>query len=234
LAAGIILSYTRAAWISVILSFGILMVTLLKIKFRYLFVVGILVIFYIAGQRVEIIHKMERNRQDSSADISEHVQSMSNISTDDSNTERLNRWSAAIRMFKERPIFGWGPGTYMFKYAPYQLSKNKTLISTNSGNKGNAHSEYIGPLAESGVLGSVSFILIAVLGLITGFRVYHKLEDKQLKWLVLGVILGLITYLSHGALNNFLDTDKASALFWGFLAVFVSLDVYYLPDKKKV
>jgi hypothetical protein len=26
-------------------------------------------------------------------------------------------------------------------------------------------------------------------------------------------------------LNNFLDTDKASALFWGFTAVFVSLDL---------
>lgn len=234
LGTGIILSYTRAAWLSVILSFGILVVTLLKIKFRYLFIIGLLAIFYIAGQRVELIHKLEKNRQDSSADLAEHVQSMSNISTDDSNLERLNRWNAAIRMFKERPIFGWGPGTYMFKYAPYQLSKNKTLISTDFGNKGNAHSEYIGPLAESGIFGSVSFILIAVLGLLTGYRVYHKLEDKRLKQLVLGVILGLITYLAHGVLNNFLDTDKASALFWGFLAVFVSLDIYYFPDQRKV
>lgn len=234
LGAGLILSYTRAAWISVILSLGILLVTLLKIKFRYLFLIGILGVLYLAGQRVELIHKLERNRQDSSADLAEHVQSISNISTDDSNLERLNRWSAAFRMFKERPVFGYGPGTYMFKYAPYQLSKNKTLISTDFGNRGNAHSEYIGPLAESGVLGSLSFIFIAVMSLITGYKVYHKLEDKRLKQLVLSIILGLITYLAHGVLNNFLDTDKASALFWGFIAVFVSLDIYYLPKQKKV
>lgn len=232
LGLGLILSYTRAAWISVILSVGILVVTLLKIKFRYLFVVGLLVILYLAGQRVELIHKLEKNRQDSSADLAEHVQSISNISTDDSNLERLNRWNSALRMFKEKPVFGWGPGTYMFKYAPFQLSRNKTLISTDFGNRGNAHSEYIGPLAESGVLGSLSFFLIAVLSLITGYRVYHKLEDKRLKQLVLAIILGLITYLAHGVLNNFLDTDKASALFWGFIAVFVSLDIYYLPDQQ--
>jgi hypothetical protein len=37
--------------------------------------------------------------------------------------------------------------------------------------------------------------------------------------------LGLFTYLVHGLLNNFLDTDKASALFWGFLAAFVAVDM---------
>jgi O-antigen ligase len=96
---------------------------------------------------------------------------------------------------------------------------------------GNAHSEYIGPLAESGILGSISFVLIGILSLITGFRVYQKINDKHVKHIVLGLILGLITYLIHGTLNNFLDTDKASALFWGFIAVFVSLDIYYPQEQ---
>jgi O-antigen ligase len=230
---GLILSYTRAAWLSVAFAFGILLVTLLKIKFRYLAAVGVLVIVYFGSQRVEIQHKLQKNRQDSSADLAEHVQSISNITTDDSNLERLNRWSAALNMFAEKPVFGWGPGTYMFNYAPFQLSRNKTLISTNFGNKGNAHSEYIGPLAEMGILGSLSFMLIAVFALITGFRVYHRLTDMRLRQLVLALILGLITYLVHGSLNNFLDTDKASALFWGFIAVFVSLDIYYLPKQER-
>jgi hypothetical protein len=30
----------------------------------------------------------------------------------------------------------------------------------------------------------------------------------------------------HGIMNNFLDTDKASAPFWGFMAVLVVLDIY--------
>jgi putative inorganic carbon (HCO3(-)) transporter len=82
------------------------------------------------------------------------------------------------------------------------------------------------------VLGSLSFILIAIFSLITGFKVYWELKDKRLKQIVLGLILGLITYLVHGSLNNFLDTDKASALFWGFIAVFVSLDIFYIPNQE--
>ena len=113
----------------------------------------------------------------------------------------------------------------MFQYAPYQLAADKTSISTDFGDLGNAHSEYIGPLVESGVFGTLSFMLICILTLITGFRVYKKLDDQRLKQTVLFLLLGYITYLVHGTLNNYLDTDKASALFWGFTAIFVSLDL---------
>lgn len=221
----LILSYTRAAWISVLVSIGILGFSLMRIRFRYILLAGMAVVLYLAGQRTAIINKMERNRQISSANISEHAQSISNITTDESNLERINRWNSAIRMFEERPVFGWGPGTYMFKYAPFQISSEKTGISTDFGNLGNAHSEYIGPLAESGLFGSLSFLLIGIMSLLTGFRVYSKISDRRLKQIVLGLLLGFITYLVHGTLNNFLDTDKVSALFWGFTAAFVSLDL---------
>jgi O-antigen ligase len=221
----LILSYTRAAWISVFLSFGVLAFVLLKIRLRYIFLLGVLGILYLTGQRTAIIHKMEQNRQTSSASLSEHVKSISNITTDESNLERLNRWNAAFRMFREKPVFGWGPGVYMFKYAPYQRSADKTTISTDFGDMGNAHSEYIGPLVESGVFGSLSFIMVCIMSLVTGFRVYYKIADGTQKQIVLFLLLGFITYLIHGTLNNFLDTDKAASLFWGFTAVFVSLDL---------
>ncbi len=221
----LVLSYTRAAWISVILSIGVLLMVMLKIRLQYVLFVALLGFIWLTGQRTTIIHKMEKNRQASSASLTEHVKSISNITTDESNLERLNRWNSAFRMFRERPVFGWGPGTYMFKYAPYQRSYDKTSISTDFGDMGNAHSEYIGPLVESGFPGTLTFILICIVTLITGFRVYRKLEDTRLKQIVLSLLLGYITYLVHGTLNNFLDTDKASALFWGFTAVFVSLDL---------
>lgn len=44
--------------------------------------------------------------------------------------------------------------------------------------------------------------------------------------MALAASLGLLTYAVHGLLNNFLDTDKASALFWGYMAIIVSLDLY--------
>ena len=224
------LSYSRAAWISLIFAIGVLVIVVLRVKFWIIAIIGI-IIFYLALSNItEIIFSMGRNTKDSSASLTEHVQSISNITNDYSNVERLNRWNCAIRMFKEKPLFGWGPGTYMFKYAPFQVSYEKTPISTEAGDRGNAHSEYLGPLSESGFIGSLSFIAVVILTLITGFRVYKKVNTKALRILILSLLLGLITYYTHGVLNNFLDTDKAAALFWGFAAMLVAIDISH---KKK-
>jgi O-antigen ligase len=177
--------------------------------------------------RFQFIDKLEKNKQDSSTDFVEHIQSISNISSDASNLERINRWQSAIRMFEERPVFGWGPGTYQFVYAPYQRSKERTIISTNYGDMGNAHSEYIGPLSESGVLGMLTFVAIVITVIVTALRVYKRAQNRQIKILVLSFLLGLMTYYVHGLLNNFLDTDKASVPFWAFTAIILALDIYH-------
>lgn len=222
-----VFSYTRAAWVSLAGALTVLVFLLLRIRFRtlmMLFGAIVLVLIYYSG---DIIMKLEKNKQDSSRDFAEHIQSVSNISSDASNLERLNRWSCAIRMFYERPVFGWGPGTYSFQYGPFQHKREETIISTHAGTGGNAHSEYIGPLSESGVLGALTFIAIVIAVMATGFKNYYAARDRDTKLLLAAVILGFTTYIVHGVMNNFLDTDKASAPFWGFVAIIVAIDIYH-------
>jgi O-antigen ligase len=157
--------------------------------------------------------------------LAEHVESISNVSSDASNLERLNRWSCALALFKERPITGWGPGTYQFVYAPFQRSEHRTIISTNNSDGGNAHSEYLGPLAEQGIPGALFVIGLFGWILHLGFRLHRTMTDPEARRLAVGVFLGLVTYFVHGVLNNYLDTDKASAPFWGFLALLVAWDL---------
>jgi O-antigen ligase len=229
----LILSYSRAAWVSLAFAILVYLVIALKIKLKWILVTfGILLSIFFLFQN-DIWEKLEKNKQGTSANFLEHVQSISNVTTDDSNLERLNRWASALRMFRERPVLGFGPGTYQFEYAPFQRYSEKTRISTNAGDRGNAHSEYIGPLAESGVLGIFWFVSILVVVVRTGLRVYKKTDSKEIKMLSLSVLLGLITYYFHGTMNDFLDTDKASVPFWGFIAILVALDLYYMPKAKK-
>jgi len=225
------LSYSRAAWVSVGFSIGVLVLVKLHIRFKWiaLFIIGLSVIFFTF--QFEILDKLEKNKQDASANFIEHIQSISNISSDASNLERINRWQAALRMFSERPLVGWGPGTYQFEYAPFQRSKEKTIISTNLGDLGNAHSEYIGPLAESGVPGLLSVIFILVSVIYTGLKVYKNAASRQTRLLALSATLALITYFVHGIMNNFLNTDKASVPFWGLVAIIVALDLFFNSAK---
>jgi putative inorganic carbon (HCO3(-)) transporter len=230
---GLVFSYTRAAWVSLAAATGVYVLILLRIKFlTFLLSAVTLIVLFLTFQE-QIFMKLEKNRQDSSNNLTEHVQSISNISSDASNLERVNRWSCAIRMFKERPVFGFGPGTYMFKYAPYQFSYEKTIISTNNGDNGNAHSEYIGPLAEQGILGLILVLVLFTTIIVTGLRVYNRVENREARVYALVFLLGLITYFVHGILNNFLDQDKAAVPFWAFVAAIVAIDLYQSKKSNK-
>jgi O-antigen ligase len=222
-----VISYTRATWISILASLGFWAILKLKIRFEIVFVGAAILVGLFFSVRTEMMVKLEQNRVESSGELSEHVQSISNISTDQSNLERLNRWSCAIRMWKDKPLFGFGPGTYQFEYGRYQRSYEKTRISTDFGTMGNAHSEYLGPMAESGIFGLLSILLIIGTTLFTGIRVYFSSRRNSIRIFSLAVLVGLVSYYLHGLLNNFLDTDKISVLFWGFTAMLVAMDIYH-------
>lgn len=227
---GVIMSFTRAAWVSLAVAVGAMVLIIFKVRKEILAILVFLACFSVWFAWDDIMMRFQKNEQVSSDNLTEHVESISNVSTDASNLERINRWKSAFRMFEERPWLGHGPGTYMFLYAPYQKPYDKTIISTNAGDMGNAHSEYIGPLAESGIIGTLSMVVLVFITIVTGIRAYYKTEDRELKILVLATLMGLITYWTHGFLNNFLEMDKASCPVWGFSALLVVLDRYRAKD----
>jgi putative inorganic carbon (hco3(-)) transporter len=226
----IILSFARAGWLSLVVAVATFITLVIKLKFRTMLATLAITGGLFFAFQTEILIALGRNSTDAEGSFENNIESVSNISTDASNLERLNRWSCAIRMWEDKPVFGWGPGTYMFKYAPYQLSRDLTIISTNFGTNGNAHSEYLGPLSEQGAFGLLMVVVLLFYATSLGYRLVYTVEEKETKILVMGLFLGLVTYFVHGFLNNFLDSDKLSLPFWGFLAALVSIDIYY---KKK-
>jgi len=229
LTLAVFLSYSRAAWLSIIAAAGIFFLVIFRIKFYWVITILIVVFGLFFAFQNQIIDKLEKNKQDSSANLAEHIQSMTNISSDASNLERINRWQSAIRLYEVKPVFGWGPGTYQFVYSPFQRSKEKTTISTNLGDKGNAHSEYLGAMAEQGLMGLIIVLLLFGSVIYYGLTVFRK-GDLKVKFLSMMATTGLITYVAHAVLNNFLDTDKLSVPFWGFIAIIVALDVYHCKE----
>lgn len=227
LSVATLFSLSRAAWISLAGAAGVFFLVYFRIRFRWIVILFVLFITVIFTFQHEIIDTLEKNKQDSSADFVEHVQSIYNISSDASNLERINRWQAAIRLFHERPVFGWGPGTYQFVYGPYQRSKEKTIISTNAGDMGNAHSEYIGPMAEMGLPGMLIVMLLVAVMIFKGLKTYQRSKTRQIRIITLSATLALISYFIHGLLNNFLDTDKLSVPVWGCMAIIVVMDLYF-------
>jgi O-antigen ligase len=175
----------------------------------------------------EIQFLLEKNKYEhTTEDFGERLQSATNVTSDASNLERINRWSCAIEMFKERPLFGFGPGTYAFEYARFQKPENLTIISTNFGDMGNAHSEYLGPLSETGAIGLLTFLGVVAMLFYKGITLYYNysIDHPSTSLLILMMILSLVTYFVHGILNNYLDTDKAAVPIWTMAIIFIVLE----------
>lgn len=190
----LIFSTGRAAWLSVLIAGGVWAFMVLGNKMRLAMLLSLLVLGFWAGP---IMARMLR----------EDVSSM----------ERLNRWSCALRMHQDRPLFGFGPGTYPFQYLDYQRPEEMTRISVHEvasdtvphpqGRGGGVHSEYLRALTELGWPGLLLWLGLAGMGLWVGF--------KRNRWFS----LALLTFFTHGLVNDFMQDGRIAALFWGALAL---------------
>jgi putative inorganic carbon (HCO3(-)) transporter len=240
---GLFFSYCRAAWISLLVSCLVLVVLIIKIRLRTFMFFLFIVFTLLYVSREPILYEIRQNRNDSNrkdADITEQTKSITNITNDQSNAERLNRWSCAIRMAADKPLTGFGAGTFQFQYLSYQQTSEMTRISITSpynvspGRGGSAHSEYLLALAESGWGACLSFCGIAFCAFLYGIRNYYRSTDKQIRLLLLMAIGGLSTYFTHAFFNNFLDIDKLAFLFWISLSIIAGADLQERKTKAKL
>lgn len=222
----IVISYTRATWLSLVVALATYFILYIKIKFRYILITLLLVTSIGIAKQDQILYALSANKQGSSDEIEGHIKSVSNITTDPSNMERVNRWACAIRMAEDRPAFGFGPGTFVFQYGAYQKTDELTIISTFFGDLGDAHSEYFSALSEMGYPGLLFWGSIFLYSVALAFSVYNKSKIPTIKSTALIALLALVTYYFHAFLNNYSQYDKIAVPLWCFLSILVCLDLY--------
>ena len=135
--------------------------------------------------------------------------------------ERLNRWSCAFRMAKDRPLLGFGPGTFQFQYLDYQRPAEMTRISVTEpvfkrgpdtyGRGGGAHSEYLRLVSESGWSGLL--LWLGLLGALVFVAEKRKIIFYQ------PYFWAILSFLIHGLVNDFLHDTRLAALVWGCFAL---------------
>lgn len=228
---GLLFTYSRGAWLSLVVMMAFTVFIVFRIRLSSLAILIVTLVFIGIWQHHNIVDTLDQVKSQPGSDLKENALSTFNISTSITNVERINRWNAGIGMVLERPVTGFGPGTYPFQYGSYQDERLMTDISTRLGDRGGAHSEYIQSLAEMGLPGGVLFIVIIFLTIRTALNLAYNAQEREVRILAATMLLGLITYYTHSLVNNFLHTDKIAALFWGMTGFVVMLDV---RDKRKV
>ncbi|MBK8846919.1 MAG: O-antigen ligase family protein [Bacteroidetes bacterium] len=223
LIVGIYFSSCRATWLGLLAGAALWLAMYLRIGKKLGVVILLTIAVYAAFKFDELMVSGIRNRFDSSArtaDIEVQLKSVANLNNDNSNLERINRWSCALRMVAQRPLYGYGLGNYQFAYIPFQLKSEMTPISITSpyniveGRGGTAHNEWLLILSEAGI---VPFIIL-ILFIYTVLR-FHNVKLANMTASYKAAFFGAVIFLVHTLFNNFLDTDKVAFLFYTSLVL---------------
>ena len=138
--------------------------------------------------------------------------------------ERVYRWVAASQMLQERPLMGFGPGTFYSFYKDYTVSSFKTYVSDNPERSG-MHNYYLMTAVEQGLPGAFIFIGLCFFAMIYGQRIYHRLHTPWRRRMLLAALLCFVLIVILMLMNDFVETDKIGSLFFISLAVMANMDI---------
>ncbi len=143
---------------------------------------------------------------------------------DVSSMERVYRWVAAGFMVAERPVMGFGPGTFYENYRPYTVLAFRTYVSNNEERSG-IHNYFLMLFVEQGLVGLLIFLTLWVYALLRAERLANTLPSASGKALAAVIYMTMISIGLVHLLNDLIETDKVGTFFFISLAVLVILDV---------
>ncbi len=257
-------SFSRAAWLSIAITLVFAVALRIGMRWRGLIwaVMLILPLLIALGWRLQKAPLTQsRDSNGDNASWKEAVLSVPNITTDASNMERMNRWFCALRMVRQRPLWGFGPGTYQFQYIQFQQASQTTYLSWNEtidtraitpqwtfGEQvmiksydqlyyycgGTAHNEYLLALSETGILGGLFFLLIIALAMRAALGSIDTAATNKVRWTLIACCLAVLAYGVHGFFNNYLDDCKVAFPFWSCLALITLNNSAHLTATRQV
>lgn len=137
-----------------------------------------------------------------------------------SNLERISRWLAAANMVRAHPLLGVGYGTYDDNYYSYRVL---TLRTEERFRRMGVHNEYFKVLSETGWLGFAALGALLLLIFREGSRAIRRARSPADRWLALGALAGVSSYLVHGFFNSYTGNDKLGVPLWFLISVVAML-----------
>lgn len=132
---------------------------------------------------------------------------------------RYLAWEIAIKAWKDRPIFGWGPNNYYYAFNQYYNPESLRFGHQETWFD-NAHNILLNTLASQGVVGVVGYVGLFVTALWMLCAVYRK-DERHIH--IFAIFSGFL--VAHFVHNLFVFDNLTSYLYFFVTLAFV--DVLY-------
>ena len=221
----IYLTYTRTAYIGLLVAAGGLLILRWKlVKYALLVAtIGIAAIVATLSQNNRYIdfapdYYKTITHQDF-GNLLEATYKLQDIST----MERFYRWIAAFYMTSEKPLLGFGANNFVGFYKSYTDEHFVTYVSDNPEQSG-VHNYFLMTAVEQGIPGLIIFVLLLFIAVMRAEWLYHRLKPGFNKTLLSAVIGSLFFILFALLLNDMIETDKVGSFFFLCLALLVIIE----------
>ncbi len=225
-AVAIYFSFTRGAWVAIStipVFYLIIRTRLVKPAIILTSVVTLIFLGSLFHQNKYLKYAPDFDKTISHSEFSDHLSATFQMQ-DMSTVERFYRWIAAVKMFRDKPITGFGPGNFVNNYKEYTVTAYQTYISDNEEGS-SVHNYFLTMLTEQGIPGLVIFVILIFTILIYFQKVYHQTEDVKDKRLVMAVACCFFVLLVNNVFSDLLEADKLGPLFFMCTAILVNWDL---------
>ncbi len=141
------------------------------------------------------------------------IYSITNITTNRSNADRIRVWKSAEKMIRDHPVTGVGVERFRAHYQKYRFKRERQ-------NLGHTHNNFIHVAAESGIIGLAGLIYFLGFWLYASLRNYCKNKNPY-DILVFTTILGYLCIF--GQIDYTLGISDGMRTMWFLLAVLLQL-----------
>ena len=115
-------------------------------------------------------------------------------------------------MLRERPVLGWGLGTFQYVYPQFRSFYTNRVIE-------HAHNDYLEFLLETGVLGFAGVLWFVVALLRSGWRKLPQWKTDLTGAVKIGAMAGCVAILVHSLVDFNLQITANAALFYVLAAM---------------
>jgi O-antigen ligase len=222
----IYLSYTRTCYLALLIIYPFYLAIRYKLMKPFLIVafVGITIgLTYLFTNNNYLEYAPEFKETIIHDEFGQHLSSTFE-GKDVSSMERVYRWVAATRMFKDHPWLGFGPGNFNPFYKRYTVTSFETYVSDNPEGS-TTHNYPLMLLTEQGIPGLAIFVFLTIVIFTYGEIIYHRITNEEDKKMAMTVLLMLAMVYVNLLLSDMLETDKVGPFFFIGIALLVSLDI---------
>lgn len=181
--AALILTNTRSAWLGLVV--GIIVISILYYRRLFIFLAGFIILFFLLGPEQQV------ERAKSIVDF-----------TNPTNVGRMNMWSTGLRMWQDKPVFGFGDIDLYDTYLTYRTP-------TGDEPAGHLHNNYVHLLVTIGAAGLLTVLAMFFVIVKHELSVFQRSSaDPFIRNIALGAIAVFTGFMVNGFFEwNFGDHE---------------------------